>query len=112
MVIRVRGIEIDKSRWAVRHAGAEWSGLSPVRWRLVISLILGGGLTAEELADLVWGHLPNGGGNTDTTMRVMVHKAHMKAIVAGMGLKIYATRSGEPRTRYEMIPAYMERGSR
>ena len=115
MVIRVRGIEIDCSRRAIRHAGAEIL-ITPhghTRWSVLLSLILGGGLTIEELFDHCYGHRADGGPDQGPEkMRVYLGQRFLKVLCERLSLRLYVTRSGERISRYELIPADMERGSR
>lgn len=114
-MIRVRGIEIDSKRRAIRHGGAEILVTSRglTRWSTLVSLILGGGLTADDLCDLAYGHRPDGGPARGADgMRMYVSNQPMKAYYARLGLRLCTTRNGEPHTRYELVPAHVERGSR
>lgn len=115
MVIRVRGIEIDCKRRVIAHGGVEVAipdrGFR--RWSVLLSLLLGGGLTVEELFDMTYGHYLNGGPDGGPAgMRIFIHQPFMRAIYTRLGLRLHITRSCERINRYELIPAYMDRGSR
>lgn len=113
MVIRVRGIEIDNKTRSVRHGGAIWKGISPVRWRYMLCLLLGGGMTAEEIFATIYGHRADGGplrGHEHS--RVMVHHSFLKRRYAHLRLKVFATRDGGGYSRYELIPEQDVRGCR
>jgi hypothetical protein len=115
VVIRVRGIEIDPKRRAITHAGNEVLILPHgyTRWATLVSLICGGGLTVEELFDHCYGHRPDGGPDRGPDhMRMYLGNEMMKAYYRRLGLRLYVTRSGERINRYELIPAFMERGCR
>ena len=112
MVIRIRGITIDNKRRAITHDGVTVSGIAPVTWRFLMCLLLGGGLTAEELFDKIYGYRADGGplGGRQHT-RIMVHHALLKRLYVGLGLKRYTTYGSGP-ARYEVIPEQDEHGCR
>lgn len=114
-MIRVRGIEIDPKRRAIRHGDKEVLIMprGHTRWATLVSLICGGGLTIEELFDHCYGHRPDGGPDRGPDgMRMYLGNESMKAYYRHLGLRLHVTRCGERISRYELIPADMERGSR
>jgi hypothetical protein len=115
VVIRVRGIEIEPRRRAIRHGDREVliSPRGEVRWTALVCLILGGGLTVEDLVDFCYGHRRDGGPDRGADgMRLYISSEQMKRCYARLDLRLYVTRCGERISRYELIPAYMERGCR
>lgn len=112
MVIRVRGIEIDNKRRAIRHGDVEVCGIANTRWRFLMCLLCGGGMTAEEIFEKVYGYRMDGGPLTGSHYaRCFVHHAMLKKIYKALGLKRYSVKAGG-RMHYEVIPKQDARGCR
>lgn len=115
MVIRVRGVELDGRTQTIQHAGLTHQferRQQPTNiWKVFVSLVCGGGLTAGELVDVVHAESPDGGpewalGNIGKQIM------SIRRLCTKLELKMIAVRCGETANRYEIIPAWMERGSR
>lgn len=113
MVIRVRGIEIDNKRRTISFNGAVSRHLPRRQWQIALCLLLGGGMTADEMFDICYYQRADGGplGGSES-VRIAVHKHHTKNMLKTLGLKLVTSRHGENNTRYEAIPTEDARGCR
>ncbi len=114
-MIRVRGIEIDRKTRTIRHAGRSWrvNARGETRWRYLCALILGGGLTSHQIHEIALGDRADGGLNWGPDgARTHIQGTGMRKVYEKLRLRLVASRVSESINRYELIPAYMERGSR
>lgn len=70
-------------------------------------------MTAEEMLDVIYGLDPEGGpdgGERHVSCTMWNH--YFTTTYAALDLKLMSTRSSESKSRYELIPASLDRGSR
>jgi hypothetical protein len=102
-MVRHNGIEIDRHRHVIRHAGKEMVFSSYRRFALISALILAGPKTCEELFDGLYAHRLDGGPVYGWNS-IKVLFSQLKPIFRKLDLEMLVQRTSSSRSQYMLAP--------
>lgn len=102
-MVRHNGIEIYFRRRTVSYAGRSMHFAQYPRFKLVVTLILAGPKTAEELFDFIYAHRDDGGPEYGAK-QIAIFLSQIRDVVREIGLEIIVGRQGESVNRYALVP--------